>query len=126
VLIGDSVACACAFIAYFALIPRYSFIGAALGTVIAEVAALMCMLWGLNRAGRPLPSLLNPLKAIVSGAIAFGAIVLLTRSLELPWIVTLIAGGAVYFAGLALTRAIPRGLITTVLRRRRVAYQGSA
>jgi hypothetical protein len=84
------------------------------------------MLWGLKRAGRPLPSVTNPLKAVFSGAVAFGAMVALTRSVELPWLVTLIFGGAVYVGGLALTRAIPRELVLTVLRRRRVAYQGSA
>jgi O-antigen/teichoic acid export membrane protein len=126
VLIADSVACACAFIAYFSLIPRFSFVGAALGTVVAEVAALICMLCGLKRAGRPLPSLVNPLKAIVSGAAAMGAMTLLTRFLELPWWVALIVGGGVYVAGLTLTHAIPRDLVLTVLRRRRVAYQGSA
>jgi O-antigen/teichoic acid export membrane protein len=126
VLMGDSIACVCAFIAYFSLIPRFSFVGAALGTVVAEVAALICMLWGLKRAGRPLPSIVNPLKAIVSGAVALGAMVLLTRSLDLPWLAALVVGGAVYVAGLALTRAIPRELVLTVLRRRRVAYQGSA
>ncbi len=52
VLVGDSVACACAFAAYFALIPAYSFVGAAIGTVVTEVAALICMLVGLKRAGR--------------------------------------------------------------------------
>jgi len=126
VLLGDSVACVCAFIAYFALIPRFSFVGAALGTVVAEVAALICMLFGLKRAGRPLPSVVNPLKAIVSGAIAMGAMILLNRSVEWPWLVTLMIGGGVYVGGLALTRAIPRDLVLTVLRRRRVAYQGSA
>jgi len=126
VLLADSVACVCAFIAYFALIPRYSFVGAALGTVVAEVAALICMLFGLKRAGRPLPSVANPFKAIVSGAIAVGAMILLSRSVEWPWFVTLLIGGCVYVGGLALTRAIPRDLVLTVLRRRRVAYQGSA
>jgi O-antigen/teichoic acid export membrane protein len=126
VLMGDSVACVCAFIAYFSLIPRFSFVGAALGTVVAEVAALICMLWGLKRAGRPLPSIVNPIKALVSGAVAFGAMVLLNRSLDLPWLAALVVGGAVYVAGLAFTRAIPRELVLTVLRRRRVAYQGSA
>jgi O-antigen/teichoic acid export membrane protein len=126
VLMGDSIACVCAFIAYFALIPRYSFVGAALGTVVAEVAALICMLVGLKRAGRPLPSVVNPLKALFAGSIAAGVMILLTRSVELPWIVTLVVGGGVYIAGLALTRAIPRALVLTVLKRRRVAYQGSA
>jgi len=125
-LVGDSVACACAFIAYFALIPRYSYVGAAIGTVVAEVAALICMLCGLWRDGRPLPSFVNPLKAVLSAAVAAGAMSLLTRFLDLPWLVTLVCGGVVYLAGLAATRAIPRELIVNVLRRRRVAYQGSA
>ena len=126
VLVGDSIACTCAFIAYFSLIPRYSFIGAGIGTVVAEVAALICMLCGLRRAGRPLPSFVNPLKALLSAAVAAVGMSLLTRFVELPWIVTLIFGGGLYLAGLALTRAIPRELILNVLRRRRVAYQGSA
>jgi O-antigen/teichoic acid export membrane protein len=124
VLMGDSIACVCAFAAYFALIPSYSYVGAAIGTVVAEVAALTCMLFGLKRAGRPLPSLTNPLKAVVSGALAAAAMALLTR-FELPWLLTLVVGGAVYLGGLALTRAIPRDLLVSVLRRRRVAYQGS-
>jgi O-antigen/teichoic acid export membrane protein len=124
VLMGDSIACACAFAAYFALIPSYSYVGAAIGTVVAEVAALICMLIGLKRAGRPLPSFTNPLKAVVSGAIAAATMMLLTR-FEWPWLLTLVIGGAVYLGGLALTRAIPRDLLISVLRRRRVAYQGS-
>jgi hypothetical protein len=51
---------------------------------------------------------------------------LMTRFLDLPWLVTLIAGAGIYLSGLALTHAIPRDLILSVLRRRRVAYQGSA
>jgi len=125
VLAADSVACACAFAAYFALIPRYSFVGAAIGTVVAEVAALICMLVGLHRAGRPLPSILNPLKALVSGAIAGGVMIFLER-FELFWLVNLVVGGGVYLVCLALTHAIPRELVLNVLRRRRVAYQGNA
>ena len=125
VLMGDSVACACAFAAYFALIPRYSFVGAAIGTVIAEVAAMICMLIGLKRAGRPLPSLGTPLKAVFSGSVAAAAMLFLAR-FDVPWMLSLVLGGGIYLAGLALTRAIPRELILNVLRRRRVAYQGSA
>ena len=125
VLVGDSIACGCAFVAYFALIPRYSFVGAAIGTVVAEVVALVCMLCGLKWAERPLPSLVNPAKAVLSGAVAAAGMAALTRC-ELPWMLTLIIGGGVYLAGLALTRAIPRELLLKVLRRRGVAYQGSA
>jgi O-antigen/teichoic acid export membrane protein len=125
VLVGDSVACACAFAAYFSLIPRFSFVGAAIGTVVAEVAALVCMLVGLSRAGRPLPSILNPVKALVSGAVA-GAVMIFLQRFQLFWLVNLGVGGGVYLVCLALTRAIPRELVLNVLRRRRVAYQGSA
>jgi O-antigen/teichoic acid export membrane protein len=125
VLLGDSVACVCAFTAYFALIPSYSYVGAAIGTVVAEVAALACMLVGLRRAGKPLPSLINPVKALLSGGAAAVAMIFLGR-FELPWPVTLGVGGAVYLVSLALTRAIPREIVLSVLRRRRVVYQGSA
>jgi O-antigen/teichoic acid export membrane protein len=125
VLVADSVACACAFAAYFALIPRYSFVGAAIGTVVAEVAALICMLIGLRRAAMPLPSIRNPVKALVSGAVA-GAVMIVLERCELFWLVNLVVGGAVYLVCLTLTRAIPRDLVLSVLRRRRVAYQGSA
>ena len=124
VLVADSTACVFAFAAYFSLIPRYSFIGAALGTVIAEVAALICMLYGLKRAGRKVPSFMNPAKAVVSGMVSVGAMILLDR-FDLPWLLTLVIGGAIYSGGLALTRAIPLELVVNVLRRR-VAYQGSA
>jgi O-antigen/teichoic acid export membrane protein len=126
VLLCDSVACACAFIAYFALIPRFSFVGAACGTVVAEVAALTCMLLGMKRAGGPLPGAVNALKAVFSGAVAAAAMASLSHFIEPPWILTLIAGGAVYIVGLALTRAIPRAVVLSVLRRRGAAYQGSA
>ena len=125
VLLGDSVACVGAFATYFALIPTYSFVGAAIGTVVAEVAALTCMLVGLRRAGRPLPSLLNPLKALLSGGAAAVVMLFLGR-LGLPWLATLGVGGGAYLVFLALTRAIPREIVLNVLRRRRVAYQGSA
>jgi len=119
------VACLCAFAAYFALIPSYSFVGAAIGTVVAEVAALACMLVGLRRAGRPLPSLINPVKALLSGGAAAMAMIFLGR-FGLPWLASLGVGGAVYLVSLALTRAIPREIVLNALRRRRVVYQGSA
>jgi O-antigen/teichoic acid export membrane protein len=125
VFIADAVACAFAFVAYFALIPKFSLIGAATGTVVAETCALVGMLYGLKRAGRSVPSLKNAAKAMISGAVAAAAMLLLAR-LELSWLLALPLGGVVYLGGLALTHAIPRELVLSVLRRRRVAYQGSA
>jgi O-antigen/teichoic acid export membrane protein len=114
VLLGDSVACTCAFVAYFGLIPRFSLLGAAAGTVVAEATALIAMSVGLRRAGRSLPSLANPAKAVAAGALAALAMKYLA-GFGTPWLLALAAGGALYLALLALTGAIPRELIVVIL-----------
>ena len=101
VLLGDSVACTCAFVAYFGLIPRFSLLGAAAGTVVAEATALIAMSVGLRRAGRSLPSLANPAKAVAAGALAALAMKYLA-GFGTPWLLALAAGGALYLALLAL------------------------
>jgi O-antigen/teichoic acid export membrane protein len=113
VLIGDAVACTCAFAAYFGLIPRFSLVGAAAGSVVAEASAVIAMSVGLTRAGRRLPSLANPAKAVVAGALAALAMKYLA-GLGTPWLLSLAAGGALYLAVLALTRAIPRELVVVI------------
>jgi len=114
VLIADAVACTCAFAAYFALIPRLSLLGAAAGTVVAEASALIAMSVALRRAGRRLPSLVNPAKAVITGALAVLSMKYLT-AWGAPWLLALAAGGALYLAVLMLTRAIPRQLLLVVL-----------
>jgi O-antigen/teichoic acid export membrane protein len=114
VLIADAVACTCAFTAYFALIPRFSLLGAAAGTVVAEASALIAMSVALRYAHRRLPSLANPAKAVVAGALAVLAMKYLA-ALGTPWLLALAAGGALYLAALTLTHAIPRQLLLVVL-----------
>jgi O-antigen/teichoic acid export membrane protein len=114
VLTADALACTCAFAAYFALIPRFSLLGAAAGTVIAEASALIAMSVALRRAGRRLPSLLNPAKAVIAGALAVLSMKYLTAC-GAAWLLALAAGGALYLAVLMLTRAIPRQLLLVVL-----------
>ncbi len=114
VLTADAIACTCAFTAYFALIPRFSLLGAAAGTVIAEASALIAMSVALRRAGRRLPSLVNPAKAVTGGALAILSMKYLTAC-GAPWPLALAAGGALYLAVLMLTRAIPRQLLLVVL-----------
>ncbi|HUA22614.1 MAG TPA: flippase, partial [Steroidobacteraceae bacterium] len=97
VLIADAVACTCAFAAYFALIPRLSLLGAAAGTVVAEASALIAMSVALWRAGRRLPSLVNPAKAVITGALAVLSMKYLT-AWGAPWLLALAAGGALYLA----------------------------
>jgi O-antigen/teichoic acid export membrane protein len=108
------VACACAFAAYFALIPRLSLLGAAAGTVVAEASALVAMTVALRRAGWSLPSLVNPAKAVIAGALAALAMKYLA-AFGAAWLLALAAGGALYLVVLLLTRAIPRELLLVVL-----------
>jgi O-antigen/teichoic acid export membrane protein len=120
ILEADAAACVLGFLAYFTLIPRFSLLGAAAGTVIAEGCSLLGMLRGLRRAGMALPSPVNLLKAIGAGLIALAVIRACSR-FDWPW--ALLLGGATYLALLALTHAIPPELIASVLQRR---YQKSA
>jgi O-antigen/teichoic acid export membrane protein len=117
VLMGDAVACTCAFVAYFGLIPRFSLLGAAAGTLVAEASALIAMIVGLRHAGRRLPSLANPAKAVVAGGIAAVAMKYLAGA-GTPWLLALAAGGALYFVVLLLTRAIPRELLVVLTARK--------
>jgi O-antigen/teichoic acid export membrane protein len=117
---ADAAACVLGFVAYFALIPTFSLLGAAAGTVIAEGCSLVGMLRGLRRAGIPLPSPVNLLKAVGAGLMALAAIRACNR---LEWPLALLVGGAIYLALLALTHAIPPELIASVFQRR---YQRSA
>ena len=110
VLAGDALACSCAFAAYFTLIPRFSLLGAAVGTVVAEASALIAMIVGLTLAGRRLPSLANPAKAAIAGVFAALAMKYLA-GIGTPWLLSLAAGGMFYLGLLALTRAIPRELV---------------
>jgi len=114
VLIADAVACTCAFAAYFGLIPEFSLLGAAAGTVVAEASALIAMSVALRRAGRRLPSPANAAKAVAAGALAVVSMKYLA-AFGTPWLLALAAGGALYLALLLLTHAIPRQLLLVVL-----------
>ncbi len=124
VLAADAFACVLGFAAYFVLIPRFSLLGAAAGTVVAEACSLAGMLLGLKRAGLRLPSVINLAKAMGAGLLAL-ATMMVCSQLDVPWVLALLLGGAVYLVLLAVTHAIPPELLATVFRRRS-SYQGSA
>jgi O-antigen/teichoic acid export membrane protein len=113
ILIADAVACSCAFAAYFGLIPRFSFLGAAVGSVVAETSALAAMIVGLRHAGRRLPSLANPTKVVIAGALAALTMKYLA-GFGTPWLVAVAVGGALYLVVLTLTHAIPRELVLVI------------
>jgi O-antigen/teichoic acid export membrane protein len=118
VLTADAGACTVALLAYFILIPKFSFIGAAAGTAIAESSVLTGMLLGLRRAGQPLPRLRSAPKTLLAGFTAAVSIWLLSY-FATPWALALIIGGSVYLGLLAVTGAIPRDLASSLFRRPR-------
>jgi hypothetical protein len=72
------------------------------------------MIVGLRHAGRPLPSLANPAKAVVAGALA-ALIMKYLASVGVPWPLALAVGGVLYLALLALTRAIPKDVLFVII-----------
>lgn len=125
VLYVDAVACAIALIAYFVLIPRYSYIGAALGTTLGEGAILVAMFWSMHRAGLTLPRCPSAMKTLLAGAMAAIGIMSLAR-FDAPWMLSLFVGGAVYIGLLVLLGAIPRELVESLLRRPSVLKASTA
>lgn len=120
VFFADAAACGVALLAYFVLIPVFSFVGAAIGTAIAEGSVLVGMAWGIHRAGQALPRCPSALKILLAGAAAALAIQLLFR-MGTAWLLSLVIGGVIYVALLAATGAIPRDLATSLFRRPRAS-----
>lgn len=120
VLQADGLGLVVAAVAYLTLIPRFSFMGAAVGTLLAEATILGALAWALGRSGRPLPPLGNTGKALLAGALTAGLLWGLGR-LGLPWLLALGLGGAVYLAVLALTGAIPRAFLVALAARSKAA-----
>jgi O-antigen/teichoic acid export membrane protein len=118
VLAADGASCTIALAAYLILIPYFSFLGAAIGTMLAEASVLFAMLWGVQHAGQPLPRMAGVAKTTVAGLTAGAAMWLMAR-IELHWLLALTAGGVVYVGLLALTGAVPREFVDSLLKRSR-------
>jgi O-antigen/teichoic acid export membrane protein len=116
VLLADAAACAVALLAYLVLIPRYSFTGAAAGTLLAEGTVLVGMLWAFHRTGRRLPNATHLAKVLLAGAIAASTMWMLGR-VSLTWPLALFAGGGVYLGVLALSGAVSRTAFRVAPRR---------
>lgn len=115
VLRADACACLVAFAAYFTLIPRLSFLGAALGTVIGEGAALAAMLasWRQRVAGWPVG--VNVAKAVAAAlGSATGGMLLASRGLA--WPLALFASLLLYSVLLVASRAVPMAVARELLR----------
>lgn len=102
---------------YVVLIPRWSYNGAAWGTVIAEGIVLVWSVYVVTGAVGQLPWLGRLSRAFAAAALALGTF----RGLEwagLPWIANLIAGGLAYLAYLWAFRAIPTSFVVSLFASR--------
>jgi O-antigen/teichoic acid export membrane protein len=118
VLAADGASCAIALAAYLILIPYFSFLGAAIGTMLAEASVLFAMLWGVQHAGQPLPKMTSVGKTLAAGLTAGAAMWLMSR-MSLHWMLALLLGGSLYVGLLALTGAVPREFVDSLLKRTR-------
>ncbi len=95
------------------LIPRYSYTGAAVATVITEAAVLFLMVILVGKELKLWPNLVNPLKILAS---VFGMGVVVYFLSEFNLIIPMVIGGMVYFGLLYLFRVVDKGLIFSVLK----------
>jgi O-antigen/teichoic acid export membrane protein len=102
----------------FALIPKYSYWGAAAATIASEVFLLIYFLRVFLREYGSLPHEMFPVRAIPA-ALALAAVAWAMRTMNLALVI--VAGGVVYFAVLFLFRALTdqeRRVISRLLRRK--------
>jgi O-antigen/teichoic acid export membrane protein len=110
----DGIVMLIAVAAYLLLIPRYSFIGAALGTLLAEIASIAGSWWvvGRNIGGVPIPRF--AVRALLAGSLAGAALVLL-RTGPLPLLVDALLGATAYLVLLLITGGLKAGLVKDLL-----------
>ena len=113
-LLADLVITALALVAYFFLIPRMSFIGAALGTLTTEVVSIACLHYVMGRASGRLPWSNLAGRTLIAGTLAGAAVYLLKLS-GLPVLVDAVLGASIYGGLLLLTGALNMTMLRAVL-----------
>lgn len=113
-LVADMVITASALAGYFIFIPYLSFIGASLGTLVAELVALGLLLNIVSKGLDAVPWLNLTNRVILSGCLAAGILYLL-NSTDLPALVRAIIGIGIYAGLLLLTGAINVAMLRLVL-----------
>jgi O-antigen/teichoic acid export membrane protein len=99
---------------YLLLIPRFSYYGAAIGTIVTEVLAAVIGYTMILRTLQFRLRLSNIWKIVFSGAVMAGTMLLL-RPIQ-PW-VALIVGSFVYLGMIFATRAIPVSFLRGMFQR---------
>jgi len=108
-----------AVVAYLTLIPRFSYVGAGVGTAIVETTLALALALALRREG--VSGLIPPSwwKIILAGVAAVFAMRGLSF-LRWPWFLAIISGGTVYLGTLVAIRAIPISYLRQVVKTQKV------
>jgi len=112
----DGIVMIIAVVAYFILIPQFSFIGAALGALIAEIATIVGLLRIVSRNIGGVPVTRFVTRALLAGALAAAALILL-RTGPLPQFVDALVGAATYMALLLMTGSLKTQFVKDLLAR---------
>jgi O-antigen/teichoic acid export membrane protein len=111
---ADLLITASALTAYFIFIPRFSYIGAALGTFTTEVVSIICLHVVVGRLMGRFPGSERAWRALLAVALAAGAIWML-RQAGLPVLVVAASSAFVYGGLLLLTGALNMGMLRNLL-----------
>jgi O-antigen/teichoic acid export membrane protein len=114
VLVADCVTTVIAVGAYLFLIPRLSFIGAALGTLVAELALIACLLSIVAKHLHALPWSNLSLRALACGLMAAAALHFM-RINGVPVLAMAAAGTVIYAALLLATGAVSSTMLRALL-----------
>ena len=95
---------------YFALIPKFGYWGAALGTVAAEIVVCFYAYVLVRKASRQKLSLniLLPASPAILGLILF------FKFVEMQWMLEIVIGSGLYILALILFKAVPRQLVEEI------------
>lgn len=113
---GQGAAAVVGLTAYLLLIPSYSYVGAAWGTVLAQGTVGLFAGTIIVRSMGKVPSLLTFVKALVAGGITLGIFHML-KDAGISWFLNLCLGSLAYLIILLLLRAIPKDILVALVPR---------
>jgi O-antigen/teichoic acid export membrane protein len=119
-LVADLLTAGVALVAYLGLIPRLSYLGAALGTLLAETVHMVAIGFVLFRATHTLPPLTSIGKILAAASCAAVAFIELAGT-GLIWPLSLGLGGLVYLGILVASGAIRLAYLRALVTQRDAA-----
>jgi len=96
---------------YLILIPRFSYFGAAIGTIATEIIVAVIAFWLVRQGSKQSLSL----KIILKSFPALIALIAFFHFVTMPWAAEALIGLALYTVILLLSRAIPTDFVKEVI-----------